>query len=88
MMFYPVRVTKKQQYTVYAEAIDEDDALDVVAARLRHSMSLVDEDPTDDYTIHASVETDDERQPVETDYEALAAKVTYVVDHNGEDVDS
>ncbi|MCH3943608.1 MAG: hypothetical protein WAY93_10380 [Atopobiaceae bacterium] len=86
MMFYPVRVTKRQQYTVYVEAIDEDDALEVAAARLRHAASLVDDDPTDDYTIKASVETDERREPVETDFEALAAKVTYVVDHNGKDV--
>lgn len=87
MRFYPVKVTKTQQYTVYVEAEGIDDALDVAAARLERSSNLVDEDPTDDYSIHASIEEDDERESLDTAKDALNAGVTYVVDHDGEDID-
>lgn len=87
MKYFPVRVTKTQKYTVYVEAEDSDGALETVAARLRHAASLVDHDPMDDYSIHASVEEDEAHDPVDTAREALDQKVTYVVDHNGKDVE-
>lgn len=87
MSYFPVRVTKKQQYSMYVEAEDADDALEIAAERLRHAMSLVDENPADDFSVHASVAEDEDRSPLETVEEALAANVTYVVDSNGKDVD-
>ncbi|MCI1666228.1 MAG: hypothetical protein LKI25_07725 [Atopobiaceae bacterium] len=86
MRFYPVRVTKTQNYTIYVEADDVDDALEVAATRLEKAIDLIDQDTEDDYTVHASVEEDVDRDDVSTMEEALAKSVTYVVDHDGKDL--
>lgn len=87
MTYFPVKVTKTQQYTMYVEAESPDEALETAAARLRRAKSLVDQDSTDDYSIHASVSEDDGHPTVETVEDAMAANVTYVVDRDGMDVE-
>jgi hypothetical protein len=87
MSYFPVKVTKTTTYTMYVEADDEDQALDVAQERLEHKTAdLVDYDTTDDFTIRASVENDEEYDVLETAHEAIEANLTYVVDANGDDV--
>ncbi|MCH3967990.1 MAG: hypothetical protein PHR15_00300 [Atopobiaceae bacterium] len=88
MSYYPIKVKRTISYSMYVEADDDDQALDIARDRLqKKSAILYDQDDNDDFTIRASVEDNDDYPVLATAREALESSLTYTVDSQGEDID-
>jgi hypothetical protein len=88
MSYYPIKVKRTISYSMYVEAEDDDQALDIARDRLqKKSAILYDQDDNDDFTIRASVEDNDDYPVLATAREALESSLTYTVDSHGEDID-